>query len=101
MTIAAGIILPETELAEICRRYQIKELCLFGSAVRGEMRSDSDIDLLVEFMPDAMVSLFGHFDAERELSKLVGKKVDLVSKTALRGRRRNDILAEARSIYAA
>jgi len=101
MTIASGIILPETELAEICRRYQIKDLSLFGSAVRGEMRPDSDIDLLVEFMPDAEVTLFGHFDAEQELSKLVGKKVDLVSKTALRGRVRNEILAEARSIYAA
>jgi uncharacterized protein len=101
MTIASGITLPETELAEICRRHQIKELSLFGSAVRGEMRLDSDIDLLVEFMPDAKVSLFGHFDAEQELSKLVGKKVDLVSKTALRGRLRNEILSEARSIYAA
>lgn len=100
-TIASGIDLPGTELAEMCRRYQIKELSLFGSAVRGEMRPDSDIDLLVEFMPDAEVSLFGHFDAEQELSKLVGKKVDLVSKTALRGRLRNEILAEARSIYAA
>src|ERR1035441_7127422 len=86
MTIAAGINPSGTELAEICRRYQIKELSLFGSAVRGEMRPDSDIDLLVEFMPDANVSLFGHFDAEEELSRLVGKKVDLVSKTALRGR---------------
>ena len=101
MTIATGINLPGTELAEICRRYQIKELSLFGSAVRGEMRPDSDIDLLVEFLPDAKISLFGHFDAEHELSTLVGKKVDLVSKTALRGRLRDEILAEARSIYAA
>ena len=101
MTIADGIDLPGTELAEICRRYQIKDLSLFGSAVRGEMRPDSDVDLLVEFMPDANVSLFGHFDAEQALSKLVGKKVDLVSKTALRGRLRREILAEARSIYAA
>ena len=101
MTTAAGIDLRETELAEMCRRHQIKELSLFGSVVRGEMRPDSDIDLLVEFMPDAKVTLFGHFDAEQELSKLVGKKVDLVSTTALRGRRRNEILAEARSIYAA
>jgi hypothetical protein len=101
MTIATGIDLPLAELAEICHRYQIKQLSLFGSAVRGEMRPDSDIDLLVEFLPDSQVSLFGHFDAEQELSKLVGKKVDLVSKTALRGRVRNEILAEARSIYAA
>jgi predicted nucleotidyltransferase len=101
VTIVTGINLPGTELAEICHRYQIKELSLFGSAVRGEMRTDSDIDLLVEFMPNAKVSLFGHFNAEQELSKLVGRKVDLVSKTALRGRLRNEILAEARGLYAA
>src|ERR1035438_26865 len=101
MTIAAGITLPETELAEICRCHHIKELSLFGSAVRGEMRPDGDIDLLVEFMPEAKVSLFGHFDVEQERSKLAGKKVDLVSKTALRGRLRSEILAEARSTYAA
>ena len=52
MTIASGIILPGTELAEIYRRYQIKELSLSGSAVRREMRPDSDLDLLVELMPD-------------------------------------------------
>ena len=91
----------ETELSDLCRRYRVRELSFFGSAARDEMRPDSDIDLLVEFLPDSQVSLFGHFDAEQELSKLVGKKVDLVSKTALRGRLRNEILAEARSIYAA
>jgi uncharacterized protein len=101
MTIAAGITLPEAELAEICRRYQIKELSLFGSAVRGEMGPDSDIDLLVEFLPDAKIGLFEHFDAESELSTLAGRRVDLVSKRALRERLKREILAEARSIYAA
>ncbi len=101
MTIAAGIILPEAQLAEICRRYQIKELSLFGSTVRGEAGPESDIDLLVEFLPGAKIGLFEHFDAELELSNLFGKKVDLVSKKALRERRRRGILAEARSIYAA
>ena len=43
----------ETALAELCRRYRVRELSVFGSAARGEMRSDSDIDLLVEFLPDA------------------------------------------------
>ena len=100
MTIAAGITLPEAELAEICRRYQIKELSLFGSTVRGEARPDSDIDLLVEFLPEAKIGLFEHFDAELELSNLFGRKVDLVSKKALRERLRREILAEARSIYA-
>jgi len=101
MTIAAGITLPEAELAEICRRYQIKELSLFGSTVRGEARPDSDLDLLVEFLPEARVSLLKRFAAERELSELVGRKVDLVSKAALRREVGACVLKEARCIYAA
>jgi predicted nucleotidyltransferase len=56
MTIAPGLSLPETELAEICSRYGFKELSVFGSVARGEMRPDS-VDLLVEFLPDARPSL--------------------------------------------
>jgi predicted nucleotidyltransferase len=47
MTVAAGVELPEDAIAEVCRRYQVSELSLFGSAARGDMRSDSDVDLLV------------------------------------------------------
>jgi hypothetical protein len=101
MTIARGVILPEFEIAAICRRYQVKELALFGSAARGELRPDSDIDLLVEFLPGAEVDLVEHLAAERELSELLGRKVDLVSKRALRNVLREEVLAQARHIYAA
>ncbi len=101
MTIAAGIELPENELSELCRRYQVKELAVFGSVVRGEMRPDSDIDLLVEFFPESGVDLVDHFAAERELSALLGRKVDLVSKRALRSTLREGVLSHARIIYAA
>jgi uncharacterized protein len=101
VTIAPGVELPEAALTDICRRYGIKELLLFGSAARGEMRPDSDIDLLVEFEADANIGLFEHFDAASELSQLIGRKVDLVSKGGLRKRLQGEILAEARSIYAA
>jgi hypothetical protein len=53
MTIAAGIRLPESAIADICRRHQGRELSLFGSAARGEMRPDSDVDFLVDFLPGA------------------------------------------------
>jgi hypothetical protein len=101
MTIATGIEPPEAQLAEICRRYQVKELAVFGSAARGEMRPHSDIDLLVEFLPEAEVDLVQHFAAERELSTLFGRKVDLVSKRALRSTLRDEVLSHARNIYAA
>jgi len=44
-------------LAEVCRRYGVKELALFGSAVRGEMRPESDIDIMVEFEPGVRIGL--------------------------------------------
>jgi len=99
MTIAPGLVIPEAGVAEICRRYQVKELSVFGSAARGEMRSDSDIDMLVDFLPDARISLLRHFAAERELSELLRRKVDLVSKRALRRTLRDEVLSQARLIY--
>jgi predicted nucleotidyltransferase len=101
MTIEPGVVLPDVEIAEICRRYQVKELAVFGSAARGEMRPDSDIDLLVEFLPESRVDLLQHFAAEREFSTLLGRKVDLVSKRALRAILREEVLSQARLIYAA
>jgi len=101
MTIAPGLDLPEAALADVCRRYQIKELSLFGSTARGEQRQDSDIDLLVEFLPDAQRSLLTHIAAQRELSELLGRQVDLVSKRTLRIEFRDQVLAEAKNIYAA
>src|SRR6266545_1822814 len=80
MTIAAGIELPEVEITELCRRYQVKELAVFGSAARGEMRPDSDIDLLVEFLPEAEVDLIDHAGLMLDLAHLFGRRVDLVSK---------------------
>jgi len=101
MTIAPGVEFPESGIAEICRRYKVKELAVFGSAARGDIRAESDIDLLVEFLPGAEVDLLQHFAAERELSELLGRKVDLVSKRALRESLRREVLSEARHIYAA
>ena len=101
MTVAPGVVVPQPEIAEICRRYDIKELAVFGSAARGEMRPDSDIDLLVDFLPEARVGLLRHAAAERELSALSGRKVDLVSKRAPKDAARDEVLPQARIIYAA
>lgn len=101
MTVAPGIALPEAEIAEICRRYHVRELSLFGSAVRGEMRGDSDVDLLVDYFADARPSLFDLIGMMNELSDLLGRKVDLGVKRALKPRYRDNILAEAQVIYAA
>jgi predicted nucleotidyltransferase len=91
----------EAKLAGLCRRYQVRELSLFGSAARGEMRPDSDIDLLVEFLPDAQVDLVDYAGLMLDLSRLLGRKVDLVSKNGLKPLIRNSVLEEARLVYAA
>lgn len=88
-------------LAELCKRYHVRELSLFGSAARGEMHSGSDIDLLVEFFPEAKVDLFDYSGLMLDLSKLIGRKVDLVSKKGLKPLIRESVLHEARPVYAA
>ena len=91
----------ETTLSELCGRYFVRELSLFGSAARGEMRPDSDIDILVEFLPDASIDLVDYAGLMLDLSHLLGRKVDLVSKNGLKPLIRSSVLAEARLLYAA
>ncbi len=91
----------EAAIAELCHRYHVKELAVFGSAARGELCPDSDIDLLVEFLPEAQVDLVEHAAAEREFSALFGRKVDLVSKRALRSILREEVLSHTHAIFAA
>lgn len=79
----------------------MKELSLFGSAARGEMKPDSDIDLLVEFLPDSQVDLVDYAGLMLDLSSLLGRKVDLVSKNGLKPVIRDSVLHEARLVYAA
>lgn len=91
----------EAMLTELCRRYQVRELSLFGSAARGELQPDSDIDLLVDFLPNADVGLIEHAGLMQDLGRLLDRKVDLVSRRALRPRIRASVLADARLLYAA
>jgi hypothetical protein len=90
----------EAKLAEICRRYEVRELSIFGSTARGEMRADSDIDLLVEFLPEAQIGLLEFAGLMLDLEQLTGRRVDLASKRGLKPLIRDSILAEARPIYA-
>ena len=100
MTIANGIDVSSDQLAELCRRFGVTELSAFGSAARGEMRDDSDIDLLVEFDSRANIGL-EFFDLEMELANLFARKVDLGTKTTLKPRVRASALRDARILYAA
>jgi len=96
---------PQERIAEFCRRWKISRLAVFGSVVRGKLRADSDIDLLVTFASDAGWSMFDHYRMEGELVELLGREVDLVSKEAIEENPnpifRREILGSAREIYAA
>ncbi len=88
-------------LAELCRRWGIRELALFGSALRDDFGPESDVDLLVDFQPGTVLG-FRIFDLESELSQLFGgRRIDLVPRKFLHPRLRQRVLAEARTQYAA
>lgn len=76
----------------LSNKYNVKELGVFGSVARGQNNHSSDIDLLVEFSEP--IGLFKFIELENYLSKLLGKKVDLVSKKALKAAIKDDVLNE-------
>ena len=97
----SGVQLPMDRIADVCRRYGVKELAIFGSAVRGELRPDSDIDILVEFQSSARIGLFGFASLSDELTSLLGRRIDLVTKQGLKPHVRPNVLREAQLVYAA
>ncbi|MEM2108024.1 MAG: nucleotidyltransferase family protein [Candidatus Bathyarchaeia archaeon] len=70
--------------AELKKRFKVKSIGVFGSYVRGEQKQGSDVDVLVEFEDDAEIGFFRFLELEEFLSQLLGVKVDLVSKDALK-----------------
>jgi len=89
-------------LASICRRYHIRRLSLFGSTLKGGNRPDSDVDLLVEFEPDARPTLLTMAKIELELSPLLGgRKVDLRTAQDLSRYFRDEIVRSAERQYEA
>jgi len=94
------ISLPRTRLEEFCRRNHIRRLALFGSVLRDDFRPESDVDVLVEFEPGTRIGL-RFFTLERELSELLGRKVDLHTPGFLSRYFVNEVLAEARDLYVA
>jgi len=77
---------------ELKKRFKLKEIGIFGSFVRGKQKKRSDIDILVEFKEP--IGLFEFMDLEEYLMKILGAKVDLVSKKALKPRIGKHILQE-------
>lgn len=97
-----GLLLPQREIADFCRRHYIRKLALFGSFLHGDARPDSDLDLLVEFEPGRVPGLIRLAGMELELSALLGgRKVDLNTPLCLSHYFRDEVLGEAEPVYAA
>ena len=79
---------------ELNAKYGVEEIGVFGSYVKGEQKRRSDIDILVEFKPDARISLLDFVGLENYISDLLGAKVDLVEKSALKPRIGKHVLNE-------
>jgi uncharacterized protein len=84
-------------ISELCRRHDVRVLKLFGSAVRGEDRPDSDIDLIVEFTGEK--SLFDLMRLEADLEQALGREVDLVTEPSISPYLRERILSSASVVY--
>ncbi len=98
------LVLRDEQVRDFCVRWKIKEFSLFGSVLRKDFNAESDIDVLVDFFPSATWSLIDHMNMETELEKLLGRKVEIVSKRAIDRSdnwiRRDNILDSAKVIYA-
>jgi hypothetical protein len=86
-------------LASFCQKHRIRKLSVFGSAIKGHSTSESDLDVLVEFEPHAVVGFFELMNAELELSHLTNRQIDMNTPGFLNDRFREQVLAEAKVIY--
>jgi len=105
MPIAPSLNLERQELAVFCRRWRVRELAVFGSALREDFGPESDVDLLVTFEPEANWGLLEQTAMESELAVPLGRRVDLVSRRAIERSsnwiRRQAILDSAEAVHVA
>lgn len=95
-------VIDHAVLIAFCRKWRIRELSLFGSALRDDFHAESDYDFLVSFEEGVRLDIDGFLDMKAELEQELGRPVDLVEKEALRNPwRKHEILANREIIYAA
>lgn len=96
-----GINIPPEQLAEVCRKYGVQRLSLFGSILTDRFGPESDVDMVVEFLPQARIGLFEMTGFEQELTSLIGRKVDLRTPAELSRYFRDKVMRTAQLQYAA
>ena len=99
------VTIPRDEIAAFCKRCKVTELALFGSVLRDDFGPDSDVDVLVRFKEEARHTLFDLDRMEEELSRMLGRQVDLIERVGIEQSRnyirRKAILGSAEVVYAA
>lgn len=102
--VSTAIELPMDTIADFCQRWQVTEFSLFGSVLRDDFRSDSDIDVMVQFHPEAHPTFSSLDQMEAELKTLFHRDVDLIARGGIEHSRnylrRREILSSAQVIYA-
>lgn len=99
MTAIANIDIPYEEIKAFCERNHIRKLSLFGSVLRDDFTSDSDVDVLIEFEPEARIGYFKFIDLQDELTRLMGRHVDLNTDQDLPPSFRKKVVALAQELY--
>lgn len=89
----------QSKLEEMCRKYQVEFLGVFGSVARGQQRPESDVDLLIRFSPDAKVGFFKLYDIEQDFSQLFNRPIDLVPEGGLSPYIKNRVFSDLNPIY--
>ncbi|MCZ7585147.1 MAG: nucleotidyltransferase family protein [Deltaproteobacteria bacterium] len=87
--------LPADTIAEFCERHRIRRFAFFGSVIRDDFGPESDVDILIEFDPDARVGFLSLAGMEIELSDLLNRRVEIHTVRGLHPRYRDEILSEA------
>ena len=88
------------KLSQVCQKYYVKKLSMFGSTLRGDARAESDLDILVEFIPGKIPGFFTFVDLKDDLSAIFDREVDLRTPQDLSNYFRENVVKEAQELYA-
>ncbi|MFO8057908.1 MAG: nucleotidyltransferase family protein [bacterium] len=94
-----AINVPQEKIREFCQKHRIRKLAFFGSVLRDDFGPESDVDVLVEFEPEARVGLITLAGIEIELGDLIGRKAEIHTVKGLHPYFKNDVLKEAEVHY--
>ncbi|MCL1865675.1 MAG: nucleotidyltransferase domain-containing protein [Spirochaetes bacterium] len=97
-----GILFNYNDIVNLCKKYYIIELSIFGSSIRDDFTQNSDVDILVSFEHNSKITLFDIMELEKEFSLLLNREVDIVEKESLKNPiRKKRILSTREIIYVA